>query len=203
MRISAMEEYILTSGAEFYFKGTRIRITFGFFAVWSVLIMQSPVSKAGELALLSCLLHEGGHITAMAVMGIKPQSLTFYSGGIGMKSGAVLSPAREIFILSAGCMVNLLLALAGTIMGSRTFTGINLALMLFNLLPLPSLDGGRMLRTVVEAISPAADISGVQNAFGIVMGIAAAVFFFVSGSISFTLPLTLGLIVLEGLADRG
>lgn len=72
----------------------------------------------------------------------------------------------------------------------------------FNLLPLPSLDGGRILRTVVEAISPAADISGVQNAFGIVMGIAAAVFFFVSGSISFTLPLTLGLIVLEGLADR-
>ena len=56
----------MTSGAEFYFKGTRIRITFGFFAVWSVLIMQSPVSKAGELALLSCLLHEGGHITAMA-----------------------------------------------------------------------------------------------------------------------------------------
>ena len=91
-----MEEYILTSGAEFYFKGTRIRITFGFFAVWSVLIMQSPVSKAGELALLSCLLHEGGHITAMAVMGIKPRSLTFYSGGIGMKSGAILSPAREI-----------------------------------------------------------------------------------------------------------
>ena len=100
-------------------------------------------------------------------------------------------------------MVNLLLALVGTIMGSRIFTGINLALMLFNLLPLPSLDGGRMLRTVVEAISPAADISGVQNAFGIVMGISAAVFFFVSGNISFTLPLTLGLIVLEGLADRG
>ena len=197
-----MEEYILTSGAEFYFKGTRIRITFGFFAVWSVLIMQSPVSKAGELALLSCLLHEGGHITAMAVMGIKPRSLTFYSGGIGMESGAILSPAREIFILSAGCLVNLLLALAGTLTGSRILTGINLALMLFNLLPLPSLDGGRILRTVVEAISPAADISGVQNAFGIVMGIAAAVFFFVSGSISFTLPLTLGLIVLEGLADR-
>ena len=119
-----------------------------------------------------------------------------------MKSGAILSPAREIFILSAGCLVNLLLALAGTLTGSRILTGINLALMLFNLLPLPSLDGGRILRTVVEAISPAADISGVQNAFGIVMGIAAAVFFFVSGSISFTLPLTLGLIVLEGLADR-
>ena len=132
----------MTSGAEFYFKGTRIRITFGFFAVWSVLIMQSPVSKAGELALLSCLLHEGGHITAMAVMGIKPRSLTFYSGGIGMKSGAILSPAREIFILSAGCLVNLLLALAGTLTGSRILTGINLALMLFNLLPLPSLDGG-------------------------------------------------------------
>lgn len=191
----------MTSGAEFYFKGTRIRITFGFFAVWSVLIMQSPVSKAGELALLSCLLHEGGHLTAMALMGTKPRSLTFYSGGIGMKCGTLISPARELFILSAGCTVNLLLALLGTLAGSRLFTGINLALMLFNLLPLPSLDGGRIMRTLVEILSPAADITGVQRLLGIALGIAAAVFFFVSGSISFTLPLTLGLIILEGIAD--
>ena len=196
-----MEELILTSGAEFYFKGTRIRITFGFFAVWSVLIMQSPVSKAGELALLSCLLHEGGHLAAMALMGTKPRSLTFYSGGIGMKCGTLISPARELFILSAGCTVNLLLALFGTLAGSRLFTGINLALMLFNLLPLPSLDGGRIMRTLVEILSPAADITGVQRLLGIALGIAAAVFFFVSGSISFTLPLTLGLIILEGIAD--
>lgn len=191
----------MTSGAEFYFKGTRIRITFGFFSVWSVLIMQSPVSKAGELALLSCLLHEGGHLAAMALMGTKPRSLTFYSGGIGMKCGTLISPARELFILSAGCTVNLLLALLGTLAGSRLFTGINLALMLFNLLPLPSLDGGRIMRTLVEILSPAADITGVQRLLGIALGMAAAVFFFVSGSISFTLPLTLGLIILEGIAD--
>lgn len=101
-----------------------------------------PVSKAGELALLSCLLHEGGHITAMAVMGIKPRSLTFYSGGIGMKSGAILSPAREIFILSAGCLVNLLLALAGTLTGKEDINGDKSGADAFNLLPLPSLDGG-------------------------------------------------------------
>jgi len=192
----------LTSCAEFYFKGTKIRITFGFFAVWSVLIMQSPSSKAGEMALLSCLLHESGHIAAMALMGIKPKSLTFYSGGIGMKGDTMLSPAREIFILSAGCFVNLILALWGTLAGNRIFTGINLALMLFNLLPLPCLDGGRIIKAIAECISPAHDLTGAQNIFGIAAGTAAAIFFFVSGSVSFTLPLTLGLIILEGLAER-
>lgn len=189
----------MTSGVQFYVRGIKIRITFGFFAVWAALIAQSPVSRAGEIALLCCLLHESGHIAAMALLGIKPRSLVFYSGGISMKSGGgLIGPVREIFILSAGCVINFIAAAVGAALGNRLLWGINLALGLFNLLPLPSLDGGRILSAIVGAISPGTDISGFQRIFGILAGICAAVFFFSRGSVSFTLPLSLGLIILEG-----
>ncbi len=187
---------------QFYFRGIKIRLTFGFFAVWSVLIVQSPVTRMGELALLCCLLHESGHIAAMAMLGVKPLSLTFYSGGISMKSGGkLLKPSSEIFILSAGCAVNFICAAAGAALGNELLWGISLALGLFNLLPLPSLDGGRILSVIAGMTSPETDISGAQRVFGICAGICAAVFFFLKGSISFTFPLTLGLIILESLAD--
>lgn len=187
---------------QFYFQGIKIRLTFGFFAVWSALIVQSPITRTGELALLCCLLHESGHLAAMAMLGVKPRSLTFYSGGISMKSGGkLLKPSSEIFILSAGCAVNFICAAVGSAFRNELLWGISFALGLFNLLPLPSLDGGRILSAIVGTASPETDISGVQRVFGICAGICAAVFFFLKGSISFTLPLTLGLIILEGLAD--
>lgn len=189
----------MTNGVQFYVCGIKIRITFGFFAVWAALIAQSPVSRAGEIALLCCLLHESGHLAAMALLGIKPRSLVFYSGGISMKSGErLIRPVCEIFILSAGCLINFTAAAVGAIFGNRLLWGINLALGLFNLLPLPSLDGGRILAAIVGAVSPETDISGFQRIFGILAGICAAVFFFSQGSVSFTLPLSLGLIILEG-----
>lgn len=190
---------------EFYIHNVKIRLTFGFFAVWAIILIQSTSSLTAVMSLLACLLHESGHLLAMKICGAGAERIIFYSGGIALKrhiGSAMPHTSQEIFILSGGCIVNLLLFIISEIAGARLFGMINLVLMMFNLLPLPSLDGGRIIMLLAEKSDPAADISGVMRGIELICGIAAAVFFILKGSVNFTLPLTLAMIILEGIIDR-
>lgn len=191
-------------GLDFYAGGIHFRLTFGFFAVWALLLIQSAFSETAAMAAICCGLHELGHIGAMKALKIRIRGLTFYSGGIKLKSDSLSlrSSLTEISVLAAGPLVNLLLGAAGCIMGNRIFTGINISLLLFNLLPLSALDGGRIMSAAAEWLCPLKDVSSVFRTGDILLGIAAAVFFFMSGSVSFTLPLTMGVIVLENMVER-
>lgn len=191
---------------EFYVRGVRVRFTFGFFAVWAViLIQQSSGSAAAAMSLAACLLHEAGHLLAMRLCGARAERIVFYSGGIALKRRTEPcggDTAGELFILAGGCFVNLILFIVSSAAGARLFAMINLMLMLFNLLPLPSLDGGRIIMTVAERTNPASDVSHCMRGIELVFGAAAVVFFLSKGSVSFTLPLTLAMIVIEGVIDR-
>lgn len=192
-------------GAEFFVKGIKIRFTFGFFAVWSILFLMSGSGQTARIALISCLLHEMGHILAMGLMRIKVKRLVFYSGGIALSSSPPLELAefwQETAVLSAGCAVNVLISVLSFAAGNRIWALINLALALFNMLPFSALDGGRILRAAVVRSFPAADIEGAQRVCDIVIGTAAAVFFILKGNINFTLPLTLAMIILESLTEK-
>lgn len=191
-------------GLDFYAKGIRFRFTFGFFAVWALLLLQSAFSETAAMAAICIALHELGHMATMRVLKIRIRGLTFYSGGIKLKSEslALRSTLSEIAVLAAGPFVNLILGAAGCLFESRIFTGINISLMLFNLLPLSALDGGRIIRAVAEGLCPMKDLSSAFRTADILLGTMAAVFFFMSGSVSFTLPLTMGVIVLESISER-
>lgn len=191
-------------GAEFMLRGIKIRFTFGFFAVWAILIMCCS-GRAAETALLSCLLHETGHIIAMGLMRIKVRRLIFYSGGIALSSSPpveCMDPWREIAVLSAGCAVNTVVFLTALAVGDRLTALINLALILFNMLPFSALDGGRIIKALTVRFFPAADIDGAQRICDLILGIAAAVFFILRGNVNFTLPLTLAMIILESLTEK-
>ena len=194
----------MDSGLNFYAGGIHFRFTFGFFAVWALLLLQSAFSETAAMAAVCIALHELGHIGAMKALGIKVQGITFYSGGIKLKSDplSLRSTLSEISVLAAGPLVNLLLGAAGCLLGNRIFTGINISLMLFNLLPLSALDGGRIMQAAAESLFPLKDSSSAFRTADILLGISAAVYFFMSGSVNFTLPLTMGVIVLEGLGER-
>ena len=190
-------------GADFYAGGVHFRLTFGFLSVWALLLLQSTFSETAAMAFVCCALHELGHITAMKLFGIHIKGLTLYSGGVKLKSDslALCGTLTEISVLAAGPLVNLLLGAAGCFFGNRLFAGINISLLLFNLLPLSSLDGGRILAAVSERFCPLWDIHRLFRISDILLGIGGAVLFFISGSVSFTLPLTMGVMILEGLID--
>lgn len=133
--------------------GVRVRLYFGFFAVLMVYLYIGGRTGAWvEAALICCLLHESGHLAAMLLFGCPPHTVSFYAGGIRISTRGIgrLGRGARAVILSAGCAVNLTLAAASYLLGIERLAGINLALAAFNLLPLPQLDGGRLLRLLSE-----------------------------------------------------
>lgn len=91
--------------------------------------------------ILFSLFHECGHIILMHLLGANLNEISFEVFGISIKSQniSVLSTLKRIAVFSGGVMVNLILA------SLNCYPKINLALALFNILPIGWLDGGRIV----------------------------------------------------------
>lgn len=135
---------MVSAMVEFTVLKTKIQIGFLFTATLSLL---SLMDKSGSvfLSVAFSLLHELGHITAMAICKEQIDSLTFHPFGISMKlkSSSALSFGEEIFVLLSGCAVNLIFVILPT---PPTVTYVNMGILLFNILPIANLDGGRVTR---------------------------------------------------------
>ena len=115
-----------------------------------MLSLLSLADKSGcvFLSVVFSLLHELGHITAMAICKEPIDSLTFHPFGISMKlkTSSALSFGEELFVLLSGCVTNLVFIIFPT---SQTVTYINIGIFLFNILPIANLDGGRTVRLLL------------------------------------------------------
>ncbi len=125
----------------------KVEVTGGFLLVMAWL---NYVDTQGLLprALCAAAAHELGHWAVIRLLGGQVRCLRLSTVGAGMVLERSLSYGRECFCALAGPAVNLLLAVCfsrGTGEWALVFAGLNLALALFNLLPLPALDGGRAL----------------------------------------------------------
>ncbi len=114
----------------------------------------------------SVLLHELGHSVVALRYKIPVRSITlFIFGGVAQIGAQPASPTAEFLIAIAGPLVSLGLAVffyavqpvvAGVepLLGLVTYLAyINLALVLFNLIPGYPLDGGRVFRAIVWAVT--------------------------------------------------
>ncbi len=115
------------------------------------------------------LLHEFGHILMARHYGVRtPDVILLPIGGLARLERMPEEPRQELLIAAAGPAVTLVIAL--TLFGALQLTGapldseqldptrsgllqqimwINVALLLFNLLPIFPMDGGRMLRALL------------------------------------------------------
>lgn len=104
-------------------------------------------------AMLSCLAHELGHILVLRLLGNGVKYIRITIVGAEMRVSQDMSYQGELTAVLAGPMVNLILAFVlCQFQWGRMAAGLNLALALFNLLPIGRLDGGRALRCILAML---------------------------------------------------
>lgn len=122
----------------------RVEVTGGFFLLMAWL---NYCDTQGLLpaAVCAAAAHELGHWTAIRALGGQVSRLRLSAAGAELRLEGTLSYGGELVCALAGPLVNLALAMGAARMGAVVFAGLNLALGLFNLLPVSVLDGGRVL----------------------------------------------------------
>ena len=101
------------------------------------------------LFLLAFAAHEGAHLLLLSLFGGRLRSLQLtWKGARILTEQGRMGYGGELLAVMAGPGIDLLLAVLSAGRGETAdlFSGINLVLGIFNLLPLPGLDGGRMFR---------------------------------------------------------
>lgn len=88
--------------------------------------------------LLFSMLHEAGHFVCLLICGGKPSKLVLSYYGFALKYNCELARYKEALVISAGCVVNLLLFF---VFRDR----YNPVLFVLNALPIYPLDGGRLV----------------------------------------------------------
>lgn len=161
------------------FAGTVVRIHITFFLlliwIWFMHYQIGGTAAAWEgvafiLAIFACVvLHEFGHALAARRYGIRTPDITLLPiGGLARLERMPEEPSQEFFIAVAGPLVNVVIAviifiaLGGTagieqmlqVENPRAdflvrLAGVNVFLVLFNMIPAFPMDGGRVLRALL------------------------------------------------------
>lgn len=140
----------------------RVEATSGFFLLLAWLNYLDR-SLLVPMALTACLLHEAGHIAAIRALKGTIKGIRFTAIGAELVLPYPLGYWQEGLSALAGPGTNLLLALiCCNFSGGLAFSGLNLALAIFNLLPVGRLDGGRALYCTLALLAGAGTADRVR-----------------------------------------
>lgn len=134
-----------------------LHISWSFWLLLAAALLAAPPSVTAAV-LLAAVMHEGGHLALLAAFRVPVDGLRL--GGMGAviyaPGAARLSYGRELAVTLAGPVVNLLSAPLIAALSSRLawewgylLAGAHMLLGVYNLLPIPPLDGGRALWLLV------------------------------------------------------
>jgi len=178
--------------------GTEVSFSFWFFAVVALFVLLGKETLVLYL-ILPVIIHECGHLLAMLFCRAKIHSirLTPISVDIRRVDRDVRSHLNELVITLAGIATNMLAALVLRLFFFQSirvmFLGAaNIAVALFNLLPIGNLDGGELCRLICERLfTPRAAwyISHIMSFLVLTPLVALSVLFILRGY-NFTLLLT-------------
>ena len=190
-----------------------------------VLFTLTTISKgisAGLLLLLQVVfiftiicIHEFCHILTAKRYGIKTESILLLPiGGAACMDKMPEKPWQEFLMAVAGPLSNICLALAGhvarLIVGTDIlwisksldfFVTINIIIACFNILPIFPMDGGRVLRSLLQVVTGTKKHIATNIAYYTGVVIVALVLSFAISSKNFSLLLALGVMVVVGYAE--
>lgn len=128
-----------------------VAVSPGFLLLAGILIYLDDGSGAVLWAAAAAAMHEIGHVTAAILLGGRVKALTLSAVGAELKFDylGLMPYAKECLIALAGPMVNLLVGIPLLWAGAFFPAAITLGLGVFNLLPIPPLDGGRVLFALI------------------------------------------------------
>ena len=138
------------------FGKTELKINFSF-AVAVTLTLIIDESGVGAIALLSCIIHEAGHIICLLILGEKPKKieLSFYGIKLERYPMSSQSTAGDMIVFASGPSANfifsaVLFLLSNFFVSLRDAAIISLCIGVFNLLPCKPLDGGNILGAILS-----------------------------------------------------
>lgn len=124
----------------------RVRISASFFCLLALLIFLDT-ENLFLYFLIAAAVHECGHLFAIRLCGGSILSFRLSAaGGVIRYSLPAQSTAREVWIALNGCLFGCVLSGIAALVGQPLLCGASTMLTLFNLLPIPFLDGGRALQ---------------------------------------------------------
>ena len=146
------------------------------------------------MTLVSCALHELGHLVLMTAFGSSPQEIVVYGGGIRITpDNKQLSKNHDLVVLFGGAAVNFALCLLSYMAsGGGFFCQVNFLLGALNLLPFRYFDGGRILALLANG-----KVCELFRALFILLSAAAMVYMILHGTVSVSFAATFCFIVLS------
>lgn len=176
-------------------KNTTYGVSFSFFFVVALVSVCSG-TQADMLfvTLVSCSLHELGHLVLMTAFGSSPQEIVVYGGGIRITpDNKQLSKNHELAVLFAGPAVNFVLCLLTYLTsGGGFFCQVNFLLGALNLLPFRYFDGGRILALLANG-----KVCEFFRAVFILLSAVAMIHMILHGTVSVSFAATFCFIVLS------
>ena len=125
----------------------------GFFVTLAVLHFADPAGVL-PLFLLAAAVHELGHALTLYASGGSLHRLTLTACGAVMRCRLPEGRCARAAVCLAGPAASFVLAAAAMAAGAHVLAGASVLLGLFNLLPLPPLDGGMALMHLLDGGMP-------------------------------------------------
>ena len=141
----------------FSVRGVSVKIDF-LFAACVTFLMSFNINDEIRYAILFSILHETGHLLAIALCGEKPDTVRFGIFGMTIirKNDITQDYKKEFITAVSGPMMNFFLLFVSALLYAfyskdifLKMAAINLIIGLFNIMPVFSLDGGRALESLL------------------------------------------------------
>ncbi len=205
--------------------GIKIRVHWTMLLLAAWIFLSGLVTGGGSVAavttlifvaaIFACVLfHEIGHALAARQFGIATHDITLLPiGGVAALTRMPKDPLQELWIAAAGPLVNVAIATlifavltVGSVSGSSPAGHffwqlglVNVALVLFNMIPAFPMDGGRILRALLAMIMNHASATRIAATVGQVSAVGLGLLGLFSGN--FMLVLVAGFVYLAARAE--